>query len=136
MIRLTRNSPESKKQVEAAINRRVAAAELVNVVQRHQFLRQFPLELVSPQLRFELAEELIAGRHVAEAENLLASLVGFLPTKPEQIEAIEGLAINSLVELWSKVRDAQYGSKVASSERVDGGELCLLYTSPSPRDRG
>ena len=131
LIRLTRNSPESKKQVEAAINQRVAAAELINVVQRHQFLRQFPLELVSPQLRLELAEELIAGRHVAEAENLLASLVGFLPTKPEQIEAIEGLAINSLVELWSKVRDAQYGSKVASSERVDGGELA----SARPCDR-
>ena len=114
LIRIARNSPESIPQIRAAIERQISSAFVPDAIERHRLLRQFPLELVAPQSKFEVAEQLIAEDHVAEAENLLASLLGFLPTTAEQIESAEisadGLSKDSLVSLWSKIREAQYGA--------------------------
>ena len=125
LIRVARKSPDAVPQIEAAIEQRIASASLIGVVEQHRFLRQFPLEFVAPQMRFELAEKLIGEGHVAEAENMLASLLGFLPTEADQIEAaeisVDDLSKDSFVELWSKIRDAQYGASIevaADSETV------------------
>ena len=113
LIRTVREFPESKAKVQAAIEKQLRAADIVDVVQRHRLFRMFPLELISPTFRFELAEELIAKEHVAEAENMLASLLGGLPAEAAEIKAIEdGPSEEALVALWQQVRGAQYGAKV------------------------
>ena len=131
LIRLARDTPESIPQIKAAIQQRIASANLPDVLLRHRFLRQFPLELVDPQMRFELAEELIAKENVAEAENMLASLLGFLPTSKIQIESaeisIEGLSKDSFVELWSKIHDAQYLTQTQSAAETSDTERAAKF---------
>ena len=116
LIRVARSSPDSIPKIRTAIQQRIDSTAVSGSLERHRFLRQFPLEFVAPQLRFELAEQLIGEQHVAEAENMLASLLGFLPVSADQIESteilIEGLSKESIVKLWSKIHDAQYGTSV------------------------
>ena len=123
LIRIARNAPKSIPKIQAAIDQRVASANVQGALKRHRYLRQFPLEFVAPKLRLELAEKLIADSYVAEAENVLASLLGFLPTTAEQIETAE-ISYNDLkkdvfVDLWSKIRDAQYGTEAKVQEAED-----------------
>ena len=116
LIRISRTSPESIPQIEAAIEQRISSVGKLTAPEQHRFLRQFPLEFVAPQLRFELAEQLIAEKYVAEAENILASLLGFLPTTAEQIQSaeisVDVASKDAFVELWSEIQDAQYGTSV------------------------
>ena len=146
LIRLANKSPDSIPQIQAAIEQRIASASVSGALERHRFLRQFPLEFVAPQMRFELAEKLIAKNHVAEAENVLASLLGFLPTTAEQIESteisVDDLTKDSLVNLWSKIRDAQYGTplKIADSEKTKPSvkldfDRVDLKTTQAPKER-
>ena len=112
LIRTVREHPESKAKIQVAIKQRLTGAENLDVIERYRLFRQFPLELIAPKLRLDLANQLIAKKHVAETENMLASLVGFLPTAAKQIEAVEiDLSKDELVALWRSIRDAQYGVK-------------------------
>ena len=114
LIRIVRDHPDSKAKIQAAIEQRLKDTEISDVVKRYRMFRQFPLELISPNLRFELAKQLIAKGHVAEAENMLASLLGFLPTAAKQIEAAKiEFSKDALVVLWQKIRDGQYGAEAA-----------------------
>ena len=127
LIRTVRDHPESKAKIQAAIEQRLNNAEILDVVKRHRWFRQFPLELIAPKLRFELAKQLIAKEHVAEAENMLASLLGFLPTAAKQIEAAEvDLSKDALVALWKSIRDAQYRAKVGVAMADDDGQVSRL----------
>ena len=131
LIRMARKNPESVERIRSAVMQRIQAMDSTDVIQRHRFIRKFPLELVSSQLRFELATQLVAEKHVAEAENMFASLLGFLPTKAEQIKTVEDLSKDSLVELWSKIRDGQYG---ANSD-LAGDANSVEFTSAQKFDR-
>ena len=127
LIRIARSAPESIPKIKAGIEQRIDSAAVSGLLERHQFLRQFPLEFVAPQLRFELAEQLIAADHVAEAENMLASLLGFLPTEADQIQSAEisfdELSKDSFVNLWSKIREAQYGSSVQVAAELKADQI-------------
>jgi len=124
LIRTVRDHPGSKAKIQAAVEQRLKGTKISDVVKRYRFFRQFPFELISPKLRFELAKQLIAKKHVAESENVLASLVGFLPTTAKQIETVEiDLSKDDLVVLWQSIRDAQYGAKV---------DLATVVRSVSP----
>jgi len=126
LIRMVRNYPESKIKIQAAIEQRLKETKISNVIKRHRMFRQFPLELIAPKLRFELAEQLVAREHVAEAENMLASLLGFLPTAAKQIQTVDAdLSKDALVVLWQSIRDAQYGAK-AGVAMADGNEQTHL----------
>ena len=127
LIRTVRDHPESKAKIQAAIEQRLIGTEISGVVERYRFFRQFPLELITPKLRFELAIELIAKKHVAETENILASLIGFLPTTAKQIEAAEtDLSKDELVVLWRSIRDAQYSAKTDVGMPDDGTQASRL----------
>ena len=143
LIRMARDFPESEPQIRAAIEQRIASAEFRNPLQGYQFLRQFPLDLVSPQRRFKLAQQLIAKTHVAEAESMFASLLGFLPTSVEQINATEipdgDFTKESLAELWSQIRSSGYGLKpelpqVAGDQKVLDYNRARMDVIRVPRD--
>ena len=126
LIRMVRNYPESKTKIQAAIEQRLKETKISNVIKRHRMFRQFPLELIAPKLRFELAEQLVAREHVAEAENMLASLLGFWPTAAKQIQTVDAdLSKDALVVLWQSIRDAQYGAKTGVAT-ADGNEQTHL----------
>ena len=128
LIRTVRDHPGSKAKIQAAVEQRLKGTKISDVVKRYRFFRQFPFELISPKLRFELAKQLIAKKHVAESENVLASLVGFLPTTAKQIETVEiDLSKDDLVVLWQSIRDAQYGAKVDLATVDDDVEASRLH---------
>ena len=80
--------------------------------------------------KFNLPVAFFLGRyrnpvlHVALAYALLFPTIGFGQVKSDE----RGPAFNEAVLTGSRVR--------VSFENVGSGLICLLYTSPSPRDRG
>ncbi|MDB2686919.1 PQQ-binding-like beta-propeller repeat protein [Mariniblastus sp.] len=127
LIRIARDYPKSVPQIRAAIERQLSEIDQGDALLAHRFLRKFPLELVAPQVKFDLANRLIDDYQVAEAENLLASLLGFLPSTAEQLESaeteIDGLSSDSIAELWMKIHDAQYGLRARSIANAEVAEL-------------
>ena len=83
------------------------------------------------------ATNLVTGLAQAKAAfSPVVSLAGLYSTKDNMEDAFQGLDQQSLFEPVTKKTITLKNSKHIPNAISDGFNICLLYTSPSPRDRG
>lgn len=85
LLSLSQSSAAAKLEIRQFIDQKIRSLNANSALDQFAFYRQLPITLVSAKLRNQLALDLIASNHVAEAEHLVATLTNEIvsPAAPD-----------------------------------------------------